>query len=111
MTAEGLRRQRQPTTDQSKSLNDAPFATHRFLIEPISWLPHMSRTLVRRYLTFIEQIKKSKKLALRQLLNIAQSDVITTTLANLRFIMLLTKKNRIGDLKAGNVDFAYHTVN
>jgi hypothetical protein len=62
-------------------------------------------------LTFIEQIKKSKKLALRQLLDIAQSDVRTTTGANLRFIMLLTEKNRIGDLKAGNVDFAYHTVN
>ena len=93
-----------------KIMNDVPFATHRFLIEPISGLPHMSRTLVRRYLTFIEQIKKSKKLALRQLLDIAQSDVRTTTGANLRFIMLLTEKNRIGDLNAGNVDFAYHTV-
>jgi hypothetical protein len=94
-----------------KIMNDVPFATHRFLIEPISGTPHMSRTLVRRYLTFIEQIQKSKKLALRQLLDIAQSDVRTTTGANLRFIMLLTEKNRIGDLKAGNVDFAYHAIN
>ena len=70
----------------------------------------MSRTLVRRYLSFIDQIKKSKKLALRQLIDIAQSDVRTTTGGNLRFIMILTEKNRIEDLKAGNVDFAYHTA-
>ena len=93
-----------------KIMNDLPLATHRFLIEPISGLPHMSRTLVRRYMSFIDQIKNSKKLALRQLLEIAQSDVRTTTGANLRFIMLLTEKNKIDDLKAGNVDFAYHTV-
>ena len=58
-------------------MNDVPFATHRFLIEPISGLPHVSRT----------------------------------TGANLRIIMLLTEKNRICDLKSGNVDFAYHTIN
>ena len=91
-------------------MNDVPFATHKFLIEPISGTPHMSRTLVRRYLSFIDQIKKSKKLALRQLLDIAQSDVRTTTGGNLRFIMISTEKNRIEDLKAGNVDFAYHTA-
>ena len=61
-------------------------------------------------MSFIDQIKKSKKLALRQLLEIAQSDVRTTTGANLRYIMLLTENNQIDDLKAGNVDFAYHTV-
>ena len=94
-----------------KIMNDVPFATHRFLIEPISGTPHMSRTPVRRYLTFIEKIQISKILALRHLLDIAQSDVRTTTGANLRFIMLLTEKNRIGDLKAGNVDFEYHTIN
>ena len=54
---------------------------------------------------------KSRNIALRQLLDIAQSDVRTTTGANLRFIMLLTEKNRICELKAGNVDFAYHKIN
>ena len=47
---------------------------------------------------------------MRQLLDIAQSDVRTTTGGNLRFIMILSEKNRIEDLKAGNVDFAYHTA-
>ena len=28
----------------------------------------------------------------------------------MRFIMLLTGQNRVEDLKAGNVDFDYHTV-
>ena len=61
-------------------------------------------------MSFIENIKKSKKVALRELLEVAQRDVRTTTGANMRFIMLLTGQNRVEDLKAGNADFDYHTV-
>ena len=94
-----------------KIMFDLPLSTHRFLIEPISGSPHLSRTLVRRYLSFIENINKSKKVALRELLEVAQRDARTTTGAsNMRFIMLLTGQNRVEDLKAGNVDFDYHTL-
>jgi hypothetical protein len=76
-----------------KIMCDLPYATHRFYN-----VPHVSRTLVRRYLSFNEKIRNSQKLALKQLLGIAQKDVRLITGSNLRSIMLLTGKNRIEDL-------------
>ena len=89
---------------------DLPLATHRFFIEPLSGVPHLSRILVRRYLSFIEKIKKSSKVALNQLLEMVMRDVRMTTGANLRFIMIQTGLNRVEDLKAGKVDFEYHKI-
>ena len=65
---------------------------------------------MRRYLSFIEKIKKSSKVALNQLLEMVMRDVRMTTGANLRFIMIQTGMNRVEDLKAGKVDFEYHKV-
>ena len=93
-----------------KLMYDIPLATHRFFIEPLSGVPHLSRILVRRYLSFIEKIKKSSKVALKQLLEMVMRDVRMTTGANLRFIMIQTGMNRVEDLKAGKVDFEYHKV-
>ena len=89
---------------------DLPLATHRFFIEPLSGVPHFCRILVRRYLSFIQKIKQSSKVALNQLLEIVMKDVRMTTGANLRFIMILTELNRVEDLKPGTVDFEYHKV-
>ena len=93
-----------------KIMYDLPWATHRYLMEPLSGLPHVSRILVRRYLSFIDKIRNSSKLALKQLLETAQSDVRLTTGHNLRTIMLLAEMNRIEDLEAGKTDFDYHPV-
>ena len=95
---------------RNSTLFDLPLAKHRFVIEPISGSPHVCRTLVRRYLSFIENIKKSMKIALRELLEIVQRDVRTTTGANMRFIMLMTGHNRVEDMEAGKADFQYNTV-
>ena len=71
-----------------KVMADLPFATHRYLIEPITEEPHMSITVIRNYLKLILSIKKSTKPVLRQLYSIAKNDVRTTTGANLRNILL-----------------------
>ena len=89
---------------------DLPLATHRFFIEPLSGVPHLSRILVRRYLSFIEKIRRSSKVALNQLLELVRRDVRLTTGANLRLIMIMTELGRIEDLKPGKVDFEYHKV-
>ena len=93
-----------------KIMYDLPWGTHRFFIEPLSGVPHVSRILVRRYLSFIDKIRNSSKVALNQLLETVQKDVRLTTGFNLRFIMMLAEVNRIEDLKVGKVDFDYHTV-
>ena len=93
-----------------KLMYDIPLATHRFFIEPLTGVPHFSRILVRRFLSFIEKIQNSSKLALKQLLEIVMKDVRMTTGANLRSIMIKTGMNRVEDLKAGKVDIEYHKV-
>ena len=84
-----------------KVMADLPYATHRYLIEPISGQQHMSITLVRNFLKFISSIKTSKKPVLRQLYCIAKADVITTTGSNLRNILLQTNLLHVDDLHYG----------
>ena len=66
--------------------------------------------MVKRYLSFIDKIKNSSKVTLKQLLGVVQDDVRLTTGSNLRKIMMLLGKNQICELRAGGVDFTYHPV-
>ena len=59
----------------------------------------MSRILVKRYLAFIEKIKKSGIAALKQLLEIVKTDIRLTIGHNLSSIMRLAAKNTIEELK------------
>ena len=93
-----------------KIMLDLPWATHRYFMEPLTGLPHVSKILVQRYLSFISKIEKSSKTALRKLLSIVRSDVRTTTGFNLRKIMLQSGKNSIDDVGPGKVHLDYHTV-
>ena len=93
-----------------KIMYDLPWATHRYLIEPVSGFPHLSRILVGRYLSFINNIRSSGKSEIIQLLDLVQSDVRLTTGSNLRTIMLLASKNKIEDLKECKVELKYHEV-
>ena len=86
-----------------KVMADLPYATHRYLIEPISGQQHMSITLVRNFLKFISSIKTSSKPVLRQLYGIAKADVRTTTGSNLRNILVQTNLLHVDDLHLGVV--------
>ena len=82
---------------------DLPYATHRYLIEPVSGTQHMTITLIRNFLSFIDKIKKSPKPVLRHLYSISKADVRTTTGSNLRNILLQTSLSSVDDLKPGVV--------
>ena len=88
---------------------DLPWPTHRYLIEPLTGTPHISKVLVKRYLSFIEKIEKSEKSSLKQLLSLSRSDVRTVTGHNLRTIMLLAGKTKIDDLDH-NIAIDYHPI-
>ena len=64
----------------------------------MSGTPHVSRTLVKRYLSFIDKIRNSSKVTLKQLLGVVQDDVRLTTGSNLRKIMMLLGENQICEL-------------
>ena len=87
-----------------------PLATHRYFVEPLTGVPHMSRTLVKRYLSFISKIRKSSKESLKQLLGIVEVDTRTTTGHNLRTMMLKTGFDTVHELEKGKADFKYFPV-
>ena len=83
---------------------DLPFQTHRYLIEPISEHIHLKKILIRRFLSFIQQIKHSKKNIPKQLLNIIQHDTRSVTGSNIRKILLLTGKDDISNVSKYDID-------
>ena len=93
-----------------KIMYDLPWGTHRYFMEPLTGLPHTSRILAKRYLSFIEKIQNSSKTALKMLLQTVQNDVRHTTGFNLRTLMILADKTRIWDLRANLEDFQYHNI-
>ena len=94
-----------------KVMAGLPYSTHRYLIEPLSEKMHMSRTLMRNFLSFIAELRKSSKPVLRQLYDLSKNDVLTTTGANLRNILLLTNLSNVDHLKPCIVDqISYKTI-
>ncbi len=70
-----------------KMLN-VPRDAHRFFIEPLSKTRHVSFSLYKRYLKFIDSIAASSKPALKKLLSMTKNDCTSRTGRNLRNIML-----------------------
>ena len=77
---------------------DLPLQTHCNLIEPISKTKHLKFVLIERFLSFLYQIEKSRKLIPKQLLSFIKKDVRSTTGSNLRNILLATNKNNIDEI-------------
>ena len=68
------------------------------MIEQISKTKHLKFVLIERFLSFLNQIVKSKKLIPKQLLSFINNDFRSTTGSNLRNILLLTDKNNIEEI-------------
>ena len=65
-----------------------PRNTHRYLIEPLSEIHHIRKSLWRRFSKFVRSIEDGKKRALRWVLQLVKQDVRSTTGKNLRNLML-----------------------
>ena len=85
--------------------------THQYLIEPISDMKHLKFTLMKRFLSFLDQIQKSSKNAPKQLLEYIKRDTRSITGSNLRNILLLSDKDAIDDITSEDIDkLKYHEV-
>ena len=94
-----------------KLMMDLPRETHRNLIEPLSGILHLKTILIKRFLAFIMQIKKSNKKAAKFLLESIQFDTNSVTGSNLRNILLLTDKADIQDLLPADLsNLKYHPI-
>ena len=87
-----------------KIMSGLPYETHRYLIEPIVGGPGFRRQLIKRFLSFIQSIKKSPKPVMKHLFDMAKQDMRTTTGSNLRNILLMTDLLSIDELKPSIVD-------
>ena len=94
-----------------KVMFNLPVSTHRNLIEPVSGHIHVRKTLIARFLGFLQQIRSSKKSIPKLLLNQISHDVRSTTGKNLRSIMLLANKTCVDQLRKSDVlDIPYHQI-
>ena len=93
-----------------KVMADLPYPTHRYLIEPLVGC-HFKTKLIKSYLSFIKRVRESCKPVLRQLYQLASTDVRTVTGSNLRNILLLTNKTQVDELEPSMVDnIPYHKI-
>ena len=53
---------------------DVPRETHRYLVEPLSNTAHIKQVLIKRFLSFLDQIRKSDKTATMFLLETIHQD-------------------------------------
>ena len=83
---------------------DLPYGTHRSLIQPLTNDVHVKILLIRRFLTFMEKIKKSGKAPLVMLMTEAMADVRSTTGSNFRNIMLLVGKTSVDEVRLEDID-------
>ena len=90
---------------------DVPRETHRYLIEPLSDTEHIKKVLIKRFLNFLDQIRKSDKTASKFLLETIYKDARSTTGANLRNILLRTNKTDVCQLVPNHAfDVHYHPI-
>ena len=87
-----------------------PRETHCYLIEPISGQDHAKTIMARRFLSFIQTIRSSKKQALKDLLRIVEFDTRSVTGRNLRTILLDTSVQDIRSLKSEHVTAKYRDM-
>ena len=81
-----------------RKMFDIPRDSHRYLVEAVSDSKHLWTSIVKRFLTFCDQIRKSKKIALKNVFRTIEHDTRSITGSNLRHIMIKAKKNFIKDL-------------
>ena len=90
---------------------DIPRESHRYLIEPLSKVPHIKIILAKRFLTFLDQIRNSDKSASKFLLETILFDTRSTTGSNLRNILLKTDKTDVSELCPEDTSqMKYHTI-
>ena len=86
-----------------KHMMNLPYATHRFLIEPLSNERHIKQVLIERFVSFMERIETSGKLAIKMLKSEAKKDVRSTTGANYRGIMMLLNNMNVNSVTIQSV--------
>ena len=87
-----------------------PWQTHCYLIEAISDQDHVRTIMARRFLSFIQGLRSSKKEVLRNILRVIEYDTLSVTGGNLRKILIKTGQYDIRSLKPNDYKLKYKEV-
>ena len=87
-----------------RRMYDLPFQTHRNLVEPVSEQLHLKKLLIKRFLSFLQQIHKSDKVFPKQLLRLIENDTRSITGCNLRRILLLVKRSKVEEISKDDIE-------
>ena len=68
----------------------------------------MKKLLIKRFLSFILQKKKSEKLLPKQLLRLIKNDTRSITGGNLRRILLLVKRSKVEEISKEDIENIEH---
>ena len=87
-----------------KCMLKLPLETHRFLLEPLSGEKPLMTILIGRFLSFMSQIDRSEKTAIKMLKREALKNVRSITGNNMRRIMLLMGEDCMEKVTKNNMD-------
>ena len=87
-----------------RKMYDLPVETHRYLVEPVSEQIHLKKLLIKRFISFLQQIKKSRKMTPKLLLNAIMNDTRSITGSNVKRILVLTKKSKVEDITTEDIE-------
>ena len=75
-----------------------PRTTHRYFLEPLSKTMHVKKSLMKRYISFIDKLETSRKTVLRQMILELRHDCRSTTGSNIRKLLLEHDAFRLRDI-------------
>ena len=94
-----------------RKMFDLDRKSHRYLLEPISGMPHIRQALISRFVGFICKLASSKKEVLRSTFDVLKGDCRSTTGANIRNIRLESQTGLSEQLSAKCVsELKFHPV-
>ena len=94
-----------------RKMYSLPRNTRKFLVEPVSQSVHIKKVFIKHFLTFVDRIKSSNKIALKNVFNVVKYDCQSVTGSNLRNIMLLVDKTNIDSLcVSDSLNIPYHEI-
>ena len=87
---------------------DTPRTTHKYFIEPLSKTQHISKSLKKRFINFVNKVRTSRKNFLRRVLYEIETDCRSITGRNIRKMLLSNDVLRLQDIDTNLIP--YNTI-
>ena len=90
-----------------KHAYDLPFATHRYILQDMTDLPHLRTSLFRRFVKFYSTLKNCTKLEVRNLFDIQRFDLRSSFGRNCRYLCQEFGAINVCNISREDISYAY----